>query len=57
MKSLVSIVVALGLAVAIAAPAFAGTSPPPNTKEACEAAGMHWDDNTKTCHPTGDPKN
>lgn len=55
MKSLVSIVVALGLAIAIAAPAFAG--PTPNTKAACEAAGMHWDDNTKTCHPTGDQKN
>ena len=53
MKSLVSIVVALGLAVAFADLAFAGATP--NTKEACQAAGMHWDGETNTCHKG--PKN
>ena len=49
MKSLVSIVIALGLA--FAAPAFAVAGPSTTTKAACEAAGKHWDDKTKTCHP------
>ena len=48
MKSLVSIVLALGLAVELAAPAFAGATP--TTKADCEKAGMHWDAKTNTCH-------
>lgn len=54
MKSPVSIVVALGLAMAFVAPAFAGAGGP-TTKEACKAAGMHWDDKSNTCHKA--PKN
>ena len=53
MKSLISIAVALGVAVVFAAPAFAGATP--TTKEACQAAGMHWDDKSNTCHKG--PKN
>lgn len=47
MKTLVSLI-ALGLAVAFAAPAFAGGNP--TTKADCEKAGMHWDAKTNTCH-------
>lgn len=52
MKSPVSMIVALGLVVAFVAPAFAGGTGSPTTKEACQAAGMHWDDKSNTCHKT-----
>jgi hypothetical protein len=48
MKMLVSLTVALGLAVAFAAPTFAADKMP-TTKADCEKAKMHWDDATKTC--------
>jgi Ni/Co efflux regulator RcnB len=48
MKNLVSIVVAVSLAVAFAASAFAGGTP--TTKAECEKAGMHWDEKTNACH-------
>jgi len=48
MKTLVSIA-ALALAIAFAAPAFAGPPAPTNQAD-CKKAGMHWDDATKTCH-------
>ena len=49
MKSLVSMVVALGLAVAFTAPAFAGPGSVPMTKADCEKAGKKWDDAGKKC--------
>ena len=45
MKTLVSML-ALGLVVALSAPAFAGT---PKTQAECTKAGMHWDASTKKC--------
>ncbi len=47
MKSLVSMIIALGLAVAFTAPAF--SADPPATKADCEKAGMKWDDAAKKC--------
>ena len=48
MKSLVSMIAALGLAVAFTAPAFAGPGSLPTNKADCEKAGKMWDDaNTK----------
>jgi hypothetical protein len=47
MKSFVTMIVALGFAVSIAAPTFAA----PKDKDSCEEAGMVWDDATKTCRP------
>jgi ABC-type proline/glycine betaine transport system substrate-binding protein len=47
MKSLVTMILALGLAVAFTAPAFAADAP--KTKEACEKAKMKWDTATKKC--------
>jgi hypothetical protein len=41
---------ALTVATAIAAPAFAQTIKPATTQSECEKnAGMKWDDQTKTC--------
>jgi hypothetical protein len=48
MKSIVSMIVALGLAVAFTAPALAAEKMP-TTKAACEKAKMMWDDTTKKC--------
>jgi ABC-type proline/glycine betaine transport system substrate-binding protein len=48
MKKLVSVLVALGLAVAFTAPASAADKAP-TTKSACEKAHMKWDGSTKTC--------
>jgi hypothetical protein len=48
MKKLVSIMVALGLTLAFAAPGFTADKTP-TTKAACEKAKMHWDDATKAC--------
>jgi hypothetical protein len=48
MKKLLSVIVALGLTVAFAAPGFSAAKTP-TTKTACVKAKMHWDDATKTC--------
>jgi hypothetical protein len=45
MKNIVSMIVALGLAVAFTAPAFAA----PMTKADCEKAGMKWNATTNKC--------
>jgi hypothetical protein len=45
MKNIVSMIVALGLAVAFTAPAFAV----PTTKADCEKAGMKWNATTNKC--------
>ena len=45
-KALVSII-AFSLIVAVAAPAFAGTTP--KTEAACKKAGMNWDATAKKC--------
>jgi ABC-type proline/glycine betaine transport system substrate-binding protein len=47
MKTLVSIVVALGLVAGATAPAFAADAP--KTKADCEKAKMKWDDTAKKC--------
>jgi hypothetical protein len=47
MKNIISMIVALGLAVAVTAPAFAAD--PPATKADCEKAKMKWDDAAKKC--------
>ena len=47
MKKLVMVLVALGLAVGVAAPAAYAAAP--KTKAACEKALMKWDDTAKTC--------
>jgi hypothetical protein len=49
MKNLVSIIVAAGIAVAFAAPAFADTMKTPKTKASCEKAHMMWDAASKKC--------
>jgi len=49
MKSLVPMIVALGLAVSFAVPTLAADAP--KDKASCEAAGMVWDDATNTCNP------
>jgi hypothetical protein len=46
MRKLVSLLLALGLAVAFTAPTFAAE---PKTKAECEKAGKKWDDTTKKC--------
>ena len=46
MKNLVSLLVALGLAVGFTAPTFAAA---PKTKADCEKAHMKWDAATQTC--------
>ena len=48
MKTLVSTIVALGLAVAFTAPAFAADKAP-TTKADCEKAKMKWDATAKKC--------
>jgi hypothetical protein len=47
MKSVVSLIVALGLAVAFTAPAFSHEDP--TTKADCEKHGKKWDDAAKKC--------
>ena len=46
MKKILSVIVAVGLAVAFAGPSFAA---PRFLKAGCEKAHMKWDDSTKTC--------
>ena len=48
MNKLVSVIVAVGLAVAFVTPTLAADKMP-TTKAACQKAKMHWDDATKTC--------
>ena len=52
MKSLVSIIVALGIAVAFTVPASA-THKTPKTQAACEKAHMMWMADTKKCMSKG----
>jgi hypothetical protein len=52
MNKLLSLVVALGLAVSLAAPVLAADKPP-TTKAACEKAHMKWDGSNKTCSKGG----
>ena len=47
MKTLISTIVALGLALAFTAPTFAADAP--KTKADCEKAKMKWDATTKMC--------
>jgi hypothetical protein len=47
MKNLVTLVIALGLAVGATAPVFAADAP--KTKASCEKAHMKWDDADKKC--------
>ena len=49
MKNIVSIIIAVGLAVGFAAPAFAATMKVPHSQAACEKAHMTWDAATKKC--------
>jgi hypothetical protein len=46
MKTLVSVVVALGVIAGVSAPAFAKV---PKTQAACEKAHMKWDATAKKC--------
>jgi hypothetical protein len=46
MSKIVSLMLALGLAVAFVAPTFAAE---PTTKADCEKAGKKWDDTAKKC--------
>jgi hypothetical protein len=48
MRKLLSVIVALGLAVAFTAPTFAADKTP-TTKAACQKAHMKWDPATKKC--------
>jgi hypothetical protein len=45
MRNILSVIVALGLAVTFVGPTFAA----PKTKADCEKAHMKWDDTAKTC--------
>jgi ABC-type proline/glycine betaine transport system substrate-binding protein len=47
LKNLVSVIVAIGLAVGFAGAAFAADAP--KTKADCEKAKMKWDDTAKKC--------
>ncbi len=49
MKTLLSTIMALGLAAAIAAPAWAGDAPKTKAKADCEKAGMKWDEASQSC--------
>jgi hypothetical protein len=48
MKNLVSIIIAVGIAVAFTVSASAGTKTP-KTQASCEKAHMMWDATTKKC--------
>jgi hypothetical protein len=48
MQNLLSVIVAVGLAVAFVGPGFAA-SKVPTTKAGCVKAHMKWDESTKTC--------
>jgi hypothetical protein len=51
MKSIATII-ALSIATAVTAPAFAQSTKTPTTQAECEKmAGKKWDDQSKTCLP------
>ncbi len=50
MKSILT-VMALSIAAAVSAPAFAQTSTPATQAECEKAADMRWNNSTKTCVP------
>jgi hypothetical protein len=49
MTKLVSMIVALGFALAVTAPAFAADVTTAKTKADCDQAGGVWDASTNTC--------
>jgi hypothetical protein len=49
MKKLASMLVAIALAMAFTAPAFAGPAAQPLTKSDCKKAGLKWNDQTNVC--------
>jgi hypothetical protein len=51
MSKLVSMIVALGLACAFTAPAFAADVTKAKTEADCTKAGGVWDAKSKTCKP------
>jgi hypothetical protein len=53
MKRLISVMVALGLAVAFTAPAFAAGPNQPLTKSDCKKAGLKWDSQANVCQAKG----
>ena len=53
MKRLIFVIVALGLAVALTAPAFAAGPNQPLTKSDCKKAGLKWNDQTNVCQAKG----
>jgi len=48
MKTLISMLLIIGLSIALTGPSLAGE---PTTKAACKEAGRIWDHKTKTCLP------
>jgi hypothetical protein len=53
MKRLVSLIVALGLAISFTAPAFAAGGAQPLNKEDCNKAGLKWDSTAMACKQKG----
>ena len=49
MRTLVSMLVALGLVASFSAPVFAGTGAQPLTKSDCKKAGLKWNDQANVC--------
>jgi hypothetical protein len=50
MKKLASLLLALGLAVAFAAPSFtAGPGAQPLTKQDCKKSGLKWNEQSNVC--------
>jgi hypothetical protein len=53
MRQLISMIIALGLAVAFTAPAFAMGPNQPLTKSDCKKAGLKWNDQANVCQAKG----
>ena len=53
MKRLISVMVALGLAAAFTAPAFAASANQPLTKSDCKKVGLKWDSQANICQAKG----
>jgi hypothetical protein len=53
MKQLVTIIVALGLAIGFTAPAFSAGGMQPLTKSDCKKAGLKWDSQANVCEKKG----